>query len=82
MHSLITLCPNVLSLEKYVGASLSGTSELDMKFPQRRHYNELLVGPKVYNLTLRSTAWREKRVSQTGPIRLMVCTDIMCIYTI
>ena len=28
-----------------VGASLSGASELDMKVPQLRHYNVLLVGP-------------------------------------
>ena len=26
-----------------VGASLSGASELDMKVPQRRHYNVMLV---------------------------------------
>ena len=42
-----------------VVASMSGASELDMKVPERRHYNALLVGPFIYNLTF-GTAKREK----------------------
>ena len=55
MHTYFTLCPYDLPLMKYakelklvrveVGVSLSGTSELDMKVPKRRHYNVLLFGP-------------------------------------